>query len=89
MKKGLLGWEFKGKNKDLNSAYAQLQRYAVALENPPLLVVSDMETFVIHTNFTNTVHEYKVLTLHLHAYSKLVLIIRTVLLQWRVIYLAQ
>jgi hypothetical protein len=49
-------WEYKGKRKDLDAAYAQLQRYAPALENPPLLVVSDMERIRIHTNFTNTVH---------------------------------
>jgi type II restriction/modification system DNA methylase subunit YeeA len=56
-KKGCFAWEYKGKHKDLTAAFAQLQRYAIALENPPLLVVSDMETIVIHTNFTNTVQE--------------------------------
>lgn len=56
-KKGCFAWEYKGKSKDLNSAFAQLQRYAIALENPPLLVVSDMNTIVIHTNWTNTVQE--------------------------------
>ena len=56
-KKGYFAWEYKGKNKDLNTAFAQLQRYAIALENPPLLVVSDMETIVIHTNWTNTIQE--------------------------------
>jgi hypothetical protein len=33
----------------------QLQQYSVALENPPLLVVCDMERFRIYTNWTNTV----------------------------------
>lgn len=56
-KRGCFAWEYKGKRKDLKAAYAQLQQYAVALENPPLLVVCDMETFEIHTNWTNTVHE--------------------------------
>ena len=56
-KKGFFAWEYKGKQKDLNTAFAQLQRYAIALENPPLLVVSDMETIIIHTNWTNTVQE--------------------------------
>lgn len=56
-KKGYFGWEYKGKKKDLVAAYAQLQQYAVALENPPILVVSDMDQFVIHTNWTNTVSE--------------------------------
>ncbi|MGF7206714.1 hypothetical protein GGE65_001275 [Skermanella aerolata] len=54
-KRGSFAWEYKGKRKDLKAAYAQLQQYAVALENPPLLVVCDMETIEIHTNWTNTV----------------------------------
>jgi type II restriction/modification system DNA methylase subunit YeeA len=54
-KRGYYGWEYKGKGKDLKAAFAQLQRYAIALENPPLLVVSDLATIIIHTNFTNTV----------------------------------
>lgn len=49
------GWEYKGKGKDLTAAFAQLQRYAPALENPPLLIVSDMDRIVVHTNWTNTV----------------------------------
>ncbi|MFT5421328.1 MAG: type II restriction/modification system DNA methylase subunit YeeA [Candidatus Endobugula sp.] len=49
--------EYKGKHKDLNKALEQIQRYALALENPPLLIVCDMNTFIIHTNFTSTVHE--------------------------------
>jgi len=56
-KKCYFAWEYKGKKKDLNVAFAQLQRYAIALENPPLLIVSDMETIIIHTNWTNTVQE--------------------------------
>lgn len=56
-KRGCFGWEYKGKRKDLKAAFAQLQQYAVALENPPLLIVSDMEAIEIHTNWTNTVSE--------------------------------
>ena len=56
-KRGCFGWEYKGKRKDLNAAFVQLQRYAVALENPPLLVVSDLEPFQIYTNWTITVAE--------------------------------
>lgn len=56
-KRGCFGREYKGKRKDLNSAFAQLQQYALALENPPLLVVSDLDRFRIHTNWTNTVSE--------------------------------
>ena len=36
-KRDHFGWEYKGKRKDLNQAFAQLQQYALALENPPLL----------------------------------------------------
>jgi len=60
-KRGFFGWEYKGKRKNLNAAFAQLQQYALALENPPLLVVSDMNRFRVHTNWTNTVsqvHEF-------------------------------
>jgi len=48
------GWEYKGKHKDLDAAYGQLLQYREALENPPLLVVCDLDRFVVHTNFTNT-----------------------------------
>jgi type II restriction/modification system DNA methylase subunit YeeA len=54
-KRGAFGWEYKGPGRDLTAAYAQLQQYAVALENPPLLVVCDRERFRVHTNFTNSV----------------------------------
>jgi len=60
-KRGCFAWEYKGKHKDLDVAFAQLQRYAIALENPPLLVVSDMARIEIHTNFTNTIHEKHVI----------------------------
>ena len=48
-------WEYKGKRKDLNAAFGQLRQYALALENPPLLIVSDMARFRIRTNWTNSV----------------------------------
>ena len=54
-RKGCFAWEYKGRRKDLTAAFAQLQQYAVALENPPLLIVSDMDRIRIHTNWTNTV----------------------------------
>jgi hypothetical protein len=54
-KRGCFGWEYKSRGKDLRAAFAQLQRYAPALENPPLLVVCDLARFEIHTNWTNTV----------------------------------
>jgi hypothetical protein len=33
--KNHFGWEYKGKHRDLKAAYAQLQQYREALENPP------------------------------------------------------
>ena len=48
-------WEYKGKRKDLDAAFVQLRRYSLALENPPLLIVSDMLRFRIRTNWTNSV----------------------------------
>jgi type II restriction/modification system DNA methylase subunit YeeA len=56
-KKGFFGWEYKGKHKDLTVAYAQLQQYAPALANPPLLIVCDTEKFIIHTNWNDYVSE--------------------------------
>ncbi len=50
-------WEYKGHQADLDLAFDQLRRYALALENPPLLIVSDMARFRIHTNWTNCVSE--------------------------------
>ena len=46
-------WEYKGPHKDLERAYRQLQLYREALDNPPLLITSDLRTIEIHTNFTN------------------------------------
>ncbi len=46
-------WEYKGPHKDLDKAYAQLQLYRESLQNPPLLITSDIHTIVIHTNFNN------------------------------------
>ena len=54
-KKGYFAWEYKGPHANLDQAYAQLLKYRESLQNPPLLVVSDTDRIVIHTNFTNTV----------------------------------
>ena len=48
------GWEYKGDHADLAAAYRQLLDYREDLENPPALVVSDMDRIEVHTNFTNT-----------------------------------
>jgi type II restriction/modification system DNA methylase subunit YeeA len=52
-KKGFFAWEYKGKRKDLRAAYRQLVDYKDALENPPLLVVSDLDRIEVRTNFTS------------------------------------
>ena len=51
-KRGFFAWEYKGKKADLKAAYKQLLDYREDLENPPLLIVSDIERIEIHTNFT-------------------------------------
>ena len=54
-KKDYFGWEYKGKKKDLDAAYIQLLQYRESLLNPPLLIVSDINKIIIHTNFTNSI----------------------------------
>jgi hypothetical protein len=51
--RGHFGWEYK--HKDLVEAYKQLCLYREDLENPPLLVVCDLDRFEVHTNFTGTI----------------------------------
>jgi hypothetical protein len=53
-KRSHFAWEYKGKRRDLNLAYEQLLRYRDNLENPPVLVVCDIDRFEVRTNFTNT-----------------------------------
>ena len=60
-KRGCFAWEYKGQRANLDTAFNQLRQYALALENPPLLIVSDMARFRIRTNWTNSVsvmHEF-------------------------------
>ena len=60
-KRHCFAWEYKGRRANLDAAFDQLRQYALALENPPLLVVSDMARFRIRTNWTNSVsktHEF-------------------------------
>ena len=52
--RGFFAWEYKRQHKDLNEAYQQLLQYREDLENPPLLVVCDLNRFEVHTNYTNT-----------------------------------
>jgi type II restriction/modification system DNA methylase subunit YeeA len=59
-KRHYFAWEYKGKHKDLNAAYAQLLQYREDLENPELLIVCDFDRFEVHANFNNTrKHVYK------------------------------
>jgi hypothetical protein len=62
-KLGYFGWEYKGKDFDLDKAYDQLLRYRDALQNPPLLIVSDINSIIIHPNFTNLPTHATTLTL--------------------------
>ncbi|WP_052245153.1 class I SAM-dependent DNA methyltransferase [Halocynthiibacter namhaensis] len=62
-RKNSFAWEYKGKRANLDKAFDQLLNYAIALENPPLLIVSDMDVIRVHTNWTNTVQN--VHTIHL------------------------
>ncbi len=43
-KKGYFAWEYKGKHANLDKAYQQLLQYRESLENPPLMIVSDIDT---------------------------------------------
>jgi hypothetical protein len=62
-RRGCFAWEYKRDRANLVQAYAQLKGYADALENPPLLIVSDMQEIRIHTNFTNTIAQEHVIGL--------------------------
>jgi hypothetical protein len=66
-KRGCFAWEYKGKGKDLGAALKQLKLYQGALDNPPLLIVSDMEKIEIHTAWTNMVQEK-----HIFAFEDLI-----------------
>ena len=55
--RGHFGWENKGPGGDLGGALRQLMTYALALDNPPLLVVSNRALTEIHTHFTGTPSE--------------------------------
>ncbi len=60
-KRGCFGWEYKSRGRSLDDAIDQLKRYALALENPPLLIACNLNRFRIVTNWTNAVsatHEF-------------------------------
>ncbi|MBI5718884.1 MAG: class I SAM-dependent DNA methyltransferase [Burkholderiales bacterium] len=55
--RGHFAWEYKAPGKSLEGALKQLMMYALPLENPPLLVVSDRLAIEVHTHFTGTPSE--------------------------------
>ena len=55
--RGHFGWEYKAPGKSLEGALRQLMMYALPLDNPPLLVVSDRLRIEVHTHFTGTPSE--------------------------------
>jgi type II restriction/modification system DNA methylase subunit YeeA len=62
-KRHCFAWEYKRDRRNLVDAYAQLKGYADDLENPPLLIVSDMQEIRVHTNFTNSIAQTHVISL--------------------------
>ncbi|WP_210186207.1 class I SAM-dependent DNA methyltransferase [Hyphomicrobium sp. CS1GBMeth3] len=62
-KRNCFAWEYKSPGKDLGEALKQLRLYASDLENPPLLIVSDMRRIELHTNWTSMVQEKHALQL--------------------------
>ena len=53
-KRRRFAWEYKGPHANLGAAFKQLSQYREGLDNPPLLVVCDLDRFEVHTNFTDT-----------------------------------
>ena len=62
-KRGCFALEYKGKHADLDKAYQQLLQYREALQNPPLLIVCDIDRIIVHTNYTNTAKRMRTITL--------------------------
>ncbi len=62
-KRGHFAWEYKAPGKKLDAALRQLMMYALPLENPPLLVVSDRLVIELHTHFTGHPSERYVIRL--------------------------
>ncbi|MEO7010401.1 MAG: hypothetical protein ABI156_14715 [Caldimonas sp.] len=62
-KRGHFAWEYKAPGRSLDGALRQLMMYALALDNPPLLIVSDRLSTEIHTHFNGTPSERHVVRL--------------------------
>jgi hypothetical protein len=54
-KRGHFAIEYKSRRRSLDDAVDQLKRYALALENPPLLIACNLDRLRIVTNRTNAV----------------------------------
>lgn len=61
--RGHFAWEYKAPGANLGPALRQLMMYALPLESPLLLVVSDRRVLEIHTHFTGTPSERHVVPL--------------------------
>jgi type II restriction/modification system DNA methylase subunit YeeA len=62
-KRGHFAIEYKAPDRNLDAALKQLMTYALALDNPPLLVVCDTQIIHIHTHFTNAPSEVHTIAL--------------------------
>ena len=62
-KQNHFGFEYKAARRNLGEALKQLMTYALALDNPPLLVVCDTSIIEIHTHFTNAPSEVHTIAL--------------------------
>jgi type II restriction/modification system DNA methylase subunit YeeA len=62
-KQGHFAFEYKATHHNLGNALKQLMTYALALDNPPLLVVCDTNIIEIHTHFTNAPSEVHTIAL--------------------------
>ena len=62
-KQNHFGFEYKAARSKLGEALKQLMTYALALDNPPLLVVCDTNIIEIHTHFTNAPSEVHTIAL--------------------------
>ena len=62
-KQGNFAFEYKATRRNLGEALKQLMTYALALDNPPLLVVCDTNIIEIHTHFTNAPSEVHTIAL--------------------------
>jgi len=62
-RRGLFAWEYKRPGANLDEAYRQIRYYRDDLDNPPLLVVTDINRIIVHTNITNYPDPAHVITL--------------------------